>query len=281
MKDHPLDPAVMDFIHANGLDTVEGAFAYRGGEDLSKPNLGHRRRTRLCVPDGEQRGAVLFMKRYGKLPFAKRLWRWVTGRRSLCEAGREFENICALCRAEVPTMLPVVWGAERDLLGVSRSYVIVTAVPGDALERVGEEFMHRCGGEGETMEQLTDGLSDVVRRLHGTGFVHRDLYASHVFLHEHKGEIELNLIDLARAFRPCCRRFRWRVKDLAQLKYSMPPLWVQRFWERFLRNYLLTEDAAVLDRWERAIAVKVDEMQCRQQRRTVRRNGKAASCESR
>ena len=281
MKDHPLDPAVMDFIHANGLDTVEGAFAYRGGEDLSKPNLGNRRRTRLSVPNGEGRDVVLFMKRYGKLPFAKRLWRFVTGRRNLCEAGREFENVRTLCRADVPTMQPVIWGAEKDLLGVNRSYVIITAVPGDALERVGEEFLRRGDGEGEAIERLTDGLSDLVRRLHEAGFVHRDLYASHVFLHEHEGEIELSLIDLARAFRPCCRRFRWWVKDLAQLKYSMPSLWVQRFWERFLRNYLLTEDAAVLDRWGRAITAKVADAQHRQQRRAARRNGKDPSCESR
>ena len=75
-------------------------------------------------------------------------------------------------------------------------------------------------------------------RLHQSGYVHRDLYTSHIYMDSADGEMQLYLIDVARMFRPRCRVLRWRVKDLAQLKYSMPPAWVQGHWDAFLQDYL-------------------------------------------
>ena len=63
------------------------------------------------------------------------------------------------------------------------------------------------------------------------------MYTAHVFLDESAGEVTLRLLALARMFRPRLRRFRWRVKDLAQLKYSMPEPWVRQEWEAFLDAY--------------------------------------------
>ena len=70
---------------------------------------------------------------------------------------------------------------------------------------------------------------------------------------EHQGDLDLYLIDLARMFSPRWRRFRWRVKDLAQLKYSMPAAWVAGHWEAFLSAYCKGGDRAVIRRYNRAI----------------------------
>ncbi|MCD4825960.1 MAG: lipopolysaccharide kinase InaA family protein [Phycisphaerae bacterium] len=274
LNDKTLDPAVDEFVRQQGLDTVVGAFAYEGGDDLSKPGLGHRRRTRLSFTDSQGSGREMYMKRYAPLPLARRLRRFFTGRASQSEARTEFENIRAVRLAGVPTMREIVYGVEKDLLGVKRSYIIVGAVPGDALERVGEEFVSRRDAD---LDELTDRLVKLVRRLHEAGFVHRDLYAAHIFLHEHSGGFDLNLIDLARIFKPSLRKFRWRVKDLAQLKYSMPRLWVERCWERFLAGYLNTENRAALGCWERAISAKVRRMQRRDERKARKAGRKEGS----
>jgi hypothetical protein len=100
--------------------------------------------------------------------------------------------------------------------------------------------------------------------------VHRDLYASHIFADRRGGRTDLYLIDLARVFRPRWRLRRWRVKDLAQLKYSMPQTWTAACWDEFLGQYLrrLSIDA---DRrqacWQRAIDRKVARMKDRSSRR--------------
>lgn len=259
--------ALLDALRREELDTVAGAFAYRGGEDLNKAGLGHRRRTRLRVTDADGVTHELYLKRYGPKPLRRRLRTWLAGGGFRSEARAEFENIRAIRALGVPTMEAVTFGEDAALTGAGRSYIIVTAVPGEALERCGEEFVHRCAGMPGALEAFTQRLAGLVRTMHQGGYVHRDLYASHVFLCEREEEVDLYLIDLARAFQPRCRRFRWRIKDLAQLKYSMPSRWVERQWEVFLRTYLRASGNAEFNRWSAAIDRKVNSIRRRAERK--------------
>ena len=252
-----IDPQLLDALRREGLDTVDGVFACAGGEDLNKPGLGNRRRTRLSLTDQTGAAHEVYLKRYGPGPLSARLRRAVFG---LASAGqREFQNIRAVRAAGVATMSPLICGADAT----GRSYLVVTAVTGDALERCGQAFMDRCasGREGE----LTDRLVELARSLHGAGLVHRDFYSSHIFLDESTGRPALHLIDLARVFAPRWRRFRWCVKDLAQLKYSMPPRWVETCWEDFLTGYLKGAGGDK-HRWAGRIDRKVSAMRRRHQR---------------
>ena len=226
-----------ELLASAGLDTVDGAFAYGGGEDMVKPGLGTRRRTRieLTGPDGVAR--VLYLKRYGPERWGDRWKRFVTYGPS-SPASVEFENIRAVQRCGVSTMDALAFGHEMGFAGLAgrRSYLVVSSVPGDAIERCGSEFLVAHGADGA--RSLTDALARQIAALHGGGFVHRDLYAAHVFLHDSPEGVSLHLIDLARVFAPRWRKFRWRVKDLAQLKYSMPAAWVKNHWDEFLCLYL-------------------------------------------
>jgi len=261
--------SLVELLRGEGLDTVDGALAYDRGEALTKPGLGGRRRTRLSLTDEAGQTHELYLKRYEREPFGRRVRRWLTQGRFASPAGVEFENIRAVRAAGVPAMQPIAWGEDPARFGAKRSYVIVSPVPGESLERCGEGFIARCGERAELIDELTGRLCRLVRTLHGAGYVHRDLYASHVFLDFSGGQVELSLIDLARAFRPRWRRFRWQVKDLAQLKYSMPSEWVRRCWDGFLREYLAGDEERRLRRWSRAIDRKVARMGRRVRRRTT------------
>ena len=252
-------------LRGAGLDTVDGAFAYGGGQDLSKPGLGTRRRTRieLTAPDGATH--VLYLKRYGPERLGDRWRRFVTyGRGS--PASVEFENVRAAQRRGVATMDAIAFGHEMGFAGLSarRSYLVVTSVPGDAIERCGVKFLAAHAGD-DGARRLTDELARLVAALHGGGFVHRDLYASHVFLNDSDDGVSLHLIDLARMFAPRWRKFRWRVKDLAQLKYSMPASWVQSHWDEFLGAYL-DNCGGSAERYSRAIDRKTASIRRRAQR---------------
>ncbi len=260
-----VDSALAEALRLAGLDTVAGAFAWAGGDDLDKPGLAHRRRTRLELKDHAGRTHELYMKRYGREPLGVRLKRRLTHGRRLGPAGIEFENVRTATSAGVPTMQAVAWGEQPARFGPGCGYIIVTAVPGDALERCLADFLERCGSE--AVGRFTNKLAELVRRLHASGYVHRDLYASHVFLDESQDEINLYLIDLARMFRPRWRRFRWRVKDLAQLKYSMPAAWVEQYWDGFLAACLGETADAAAGRFSRAIDGKVARMRRRSERR--------------
>jgi len=239
MAEDPLaaDP-LMAAITQLGLDSVDGAFRFAGGTDLDRPGLAHRRRTRFTVTD--DRGCVhtLYLKRYAAEPFAWRARRVMTYGLGRSPAAVEFENIRTAHAAGLPTMRALVFGQEQNGLGVQRSYLVFTAVPGEPLAFCAQKFLAAHGPGSEPVCRLTSGLADLVRNLHRAGYVHRDLYASHVFLDRRDGRLDLYLIDLARMFAPRWRTRRWRIKDLAQLRFSMPPEWVKHHWQAFLCGHM-------------------------------------------
>jgi hypothetical protein len=245
------DGTVAALLKRHGLDDPTGVMAYQGGTDFVKPGLADRRRTRLDLADESGTRHVLYLKRYGPTGVLGGIRRWWAHGRALSPAEAEARNIRAAREAGVPTMREVAWAS-----GAWGSYLITTAVPGEALERCGPAFWQRVAAPAGPGEVFAAKLGGTVRSLHATGYVHRDLYTSHVFLDEGGGRLELYLIDLARMFRPRWRRFRWRVKDLAQLHYSLPADWRARWWETLLKAYLGDGAPGGLERWRGAVEKK-------------------------
>ncbi len=249
--------ALLEAIRRAGLDTVAGAFAYDSGSDMTVPWLGHRERRRVALTDADGCNHVLFMKRYGREPLTWRLQRWATYGRSGSPAEVELANIRSLHDAGIATIARAVGGSEPGRLGPRRSYILMAAVPGEALEQSFEPFLDTHGLDSEPVRRLTGALADLVRRFHRAGFVHRDLYTSHLYLDDATDEPSLHMIDVARVFTPHQRRFRWQVKDLAQLKYSAPRAWIDAYWDTFMTGYLAGLDRR-RGRYERAVGVKAD-----------------------
>jgi len=251
--DAPTEP-LRNLLRRHGLDSVRGAFAFTGGLDMAKAGLRRRRRTRVELTDEDGRTHVLFLKRYGRDSLAARLRRLLTHGRWCSPAAVEFRNIRSARRAGLPTMRELACG-EGACGGWWRSHLVMTAVPGEAMERCPEDFWKRLYADEGAARRFATALAELVRRLHRAGFVHRDLYSSHVFLDEQDGEFRLCLIDMARVFRPRWRKFRWRVKDLAELHHSMPAQWLRRWWDELLREYLFGAEQR-MNRWRRAVERK-------------------------
>jgi len=155
-------------------------------------------------------------------------------------------------------MRELLFGQERGVLGVGRSYVIFTEVPGESLAVCCRDFLAAHAADEEAIGRLTSRLAALVRGLHQAGFVHRDLYTTHLFLDRREGRTDLYLVDLARLFAPRWRTFRWRAKDLAQLKFSMPREWVAAQWDSFLRQYLEGAPPSEFSHLDRAVQRKAE-----------------------
>ena len=176
------------------------------------------------------------------------------------------------CLIPPKLLLPPLIEADRMAVRVARASgdkpdtAVVLAQEGDG-RTMARADVHLAADE-TAGQALAVKLGRLAAALHGQGFVHRDFYACHVFVDkEHEKDasstggrdarptrardvrdmasaggmsatLELYLIDLARVFRPRWRQFRWRVKDLAQLKYSMPVNWVNEHWGHLLDGYL-------------------------------------------
>ncbi len=261
------DEGLWTALASQRLDTLDGAWAYGGGKDLVKAGLGQRRRTRLEVVDELGREHRLYMKRYGREKWSQRVRRALTYGVRRSPAGVEFDQILAVRQSGVATMHALLADEEIGLLSAKRSYLIVDEVPGEALERCFQAVCDR--GDAALLETITLRLAILATTFHRAGLVHRDFYASHIFLDETDAGPELYLIDLARVFAPRpMRQFRWRVKDIAQLKYSMPPEWVEQYWPMFLEAYWsgMHSDRS-MERWGRAIDRRTRAMQRRWRRK--------------
>jgi len=81
------------------------------------------------------------------------------------------------------------------------------------------------GPEGEYRKRiLIKEIALFARRMHQSGFNHRDFNATHILLHYETGSDmpKIALFDLQRVDRKRFLRYRWMIKTLAELNYTMP-----------------------------------------------------------
>ena len=117
-----------------------------------------------------------------------------------------------------------------------RSVVVVLEVTGRPMDALLHEAV--LGGEtSAAAAYCIEVVAPLVRRLHDTGLVYRDLYWNHLYAERLGGSAPV-FIDVERVFRPRWRRRRWRVKDLAGLLSSLPSGFTRAAQLRFLRSYL-------------------------------------------
>jgi len=211
--DRPIEavfaPEHQAFLAAAGLGDYAAVMSTTLGEPLIKPGLGGRERIRLSLTDADGGARTVYLKRYTTCPPAQREWR----------------GLQAVHAAGVPTMAAMATGT-----GPRGGFVIVGEVPGDALSRRFDDILARRGDDDAAMTALAKGLGGLIGTFHAAKLAHRDFYADHVFVHEAGDAFELNLIDLARVFRPRWRHWRWAAKDLAQLKLQLPDAWDRQYW---------------------------------------------------
>lgn len=121
------------------------------------------------------------------------------------DALREWRALRALPALGIPVPRPLFF-AERG----PQTCVGMVGVPGRPMDvLLVEGTGHRAG---------LRAMPGILRRLHGAGWVYRDMYWNHVF----SCADGLHLVDVERAFRPRLRFERWVVKDLAGLLASLP-----------------------------------------------------------
>lgn len=234
-----------------GLDRLDGALRFTGGT-LAR-TAGARVTRRI-----ETAAGVLYLKVHSSIPSWQRLA--FLGRGATSPARREWEAMEDMRRAGFDVPEPVAFGEDVAIFGCPpRSFLLMREVPGiplDAFLADGFPDPHRVGPRRSRDAVLRD-VSGMIRRLHATGFYHKDLYCCHLLVTRDPRWGRPFLIDLQRVERGQPPRRRWLVKDLAALHLSAPRSVTRADRLRFLLNYLsksrLDPEAK---RWVRAIVSK-------------------------
>ena len=228
-----ITPGYESWLSGHGLRCLDDAFAFSDGERLDKPGLeSWRQRWRIAVTDERGVAHRMYLKRFDRPPLGRQLARWRGGHLGRSTAGVEWQNARALAEAGIAAAGPIAFGQRMAGPWEIRSFILLREVVGTSLERWVPTHLPALRDDHDSRGRRArcDRLARFVARFHRAGFVHRDLYLSHVFitLDEEpaatgtEGSERFSLIDLQRVFRPRWRRRRWVVKDLAALNYSTP-----------------------------------------------------------
>ncbi|MBU0719681.1 MAG: hypothetical protein KJ749_15665 [Planctomycetes bacterium] len=226
-----------DLLRANRLDTLDRLLACTEGESLAKPGLHPwRERIRLTLQDGG-RLKVVYLKRFSNPPASARRQMRRSNRAVQSLAGLEWTWLLQLAQDGIACARPIAFGQEVSNGRERRSTILMGAVPGRSLEHWTSAW---TAAEHDQVRALLIPSAKLIARFHARGYVHRDLYLSHVFHDPDSPPDEsLHLIDVQRVFRPRHFRRRWIVKDLAALNFSTPRGLVTRHYRlRWLRCYL-------------------------------------------
>lgn len=240
LNDLTVAAAYEALLRANGFDSTEALFGFSNGELLAKGGLsGWRERLRLTlVHEGKQK--TLYLKRFVRPPARARRSVRRSGSGALSLAGTEWNWILRFRENGINCAGPVALGEEFHGRTEIRSALLTEAVPGQSLETWANRRDAGRAGDRATIRWLVAATADLIARMHGAGYMHRDLYLCHIFFDPEASPMRaLHLIDLQRVLCPRTLRPRWVVKDLAALNYSAPRRLVSRGDRlRWLKRYL-------------------------------------------
>ncbi len=229
------------FLQEANLLGREALFGFERGSKLIKAGIGRRERMRFeIVHDNQRKWFYLKRVRYPKLK--NQIDRILCGTVRHSSCWHERYMIKQLSLARIPTPVIVAYSEKMFFCFERASALITEGIIGQSLEKFVPKVFHRGANREELLQRRRwiRQLAELIGRFHKSGFCHRDLYLSHIFIgFRNDGEPVFYLIDLARCFKPYLRKRRWVIKDLSALNYSSPARIISNTDRmRFLRAYL-------------------------------------------
>lgn len=201
---------------------------------------------RLVFPAAAGPEAV-YLKRHFRLPLRLRLLAWLWPERHWSPAWVEWQHLVWARAHGLPVPDALAVGERRGPGLELQSYLVIRELTGmlplhEAVPRALESLS--AAQFYAWKRDLVRQIASVVRRMHGARRYHKDLYLCHFFVPTATlttGRVApgaVHLIDFHRLTRSTLWRWRWQVKDLAELQFSSQVAGItNRDRLRFLHHY--------------------------------------------
>ena len=265
-----------DLLEGAGLVSFGDFFHYAGGEPVKR--IPGRTVTRITLGQGYS----FFLKRHLldlHHPWQQPLLGRGAGAGELSEGAIEFDNYCLFRRRGLATAVPVAMG-EREVEGAGMESFLLTLdfSPLLSLEDIIRHTPRLLAGpeNRDRRRQVLLAAAHYARRMHQSGLNHLDFNATHLLLNPLNSqdlEPQVAVFDLQRVASNIMASWRWPVKTLAELNFTLPPELFDEDERLFmLAIYLGKERFAVQDRllW-RMIGAKTEKIARHTIKRQTRR----------
>ena len=213
------------FLRDIHMDSFESIWQYQNGETIK--SIRPRSVIRFQTAHHNKKKTI-YLKRHN-LEFVGfwRLFPHFFHRRGLSQGRLEFENICDFRNSNLQTVIPIAAGENFFRFFWAESFLITEDfypyISLEALLKDRPDFF--TGQEGEHRKRvLINEISVLARKMHENGFNHQDFNATHILLnYDNESDVpKLALFDLQRVETNKLFRFRWKIKSLARLNYTLP-----------------------------------------------------------
>lgn len=252
-------------LMAEGLLTFADFFHYGGGQLIKR--IPDRTVTRIRLGD---QGLTFFLKRH--LLEIRPPWPWQqpllgrgAGEITVSEGGAEFDNYSLFRLRGLATAVPVAMG-ERQVEGGGMESFLLTLdfAPLVSLEDIIRHSPELLAGPQhlERRRLLLACAADYARRMHHGGLNHLDFNATHILLNPVESSPYPEpphgaVFDLQRVATNIMTSWRWPLKTLAELNFTLPrELFDDQDRLFMLRTYVGKEEIGILDRllWQAVLA---------------------------
>lgn len=213
---------VLDDIH---FDSFESVWRYQDGETQKKIKERSVIRFEIQTDSGKK---YFYLKRHNtQFVGIKRILALFSQKLVLSEGKREFENICDFREGGLGTVFPVAAGERFVKFCWVQSFLITEDFsPFISLEYMLRDHPEFFMGEKDSdrKRNLINRIGIFARRMHEKGFNHRDFNATHILLYykDKSDAPDIALFDLQRVDRSAVLQFRWIIKSLSELNYTLP-----------------------------------------------------------
>ncbi len=224
-----------EMLAANGIARAEDLWNI---ESSGVKNVVKERGTGRCfLTDISGVKVECYIKRYSPIPLREKIKNIMSLKPYAFDAIHEWNALGHFLELGLNTMVPMAAARLDNGCSCNLTLGITDYV------RASELFAG-FNDEDDTDRRLRliGKIAHMTGRMHAAGMAHQDLYLVHFFVKPDEGD-DVYLIDLQRMILQPQLSRRWRVKDLAQLRFSASPYVsetdIRLFWE------IYTEEAGI------------------------------------
>ena len=214
-----------DLLRDAGLQSFESVWRFSGGEVVKQ--IKERSVIRFDFSHHGMKRTFYLKRHHLKFIGLGRLLSRFFPELCVSQGRLEFDNICDFRKNKLPTVAPVAAGERSVRLFWSESFLITEdPSPLISLENMLRDYPQYLQGPKHSSRRkiLLHEMALLARKMHERGFNHLDFNTTHILLHyeNHTDVPTLALFDLQRVDKRKFCRFRWKIKSLARLNYSLP-----------------------------------------------------------
>lgn len=204
------------------FDSFKSIWQHRNGETIK--NIKKRSVIRIEINQHNQKKTIYLKRHHIEFVGLFRLLSRFFSKYGLSQGRLEFENICDFRNCRLPTVVPIVAGEKFQHLFWAESFLITEDfhpyISLEAFLKNQPQFFM----DPTKKRVLLKEIASLARKMHKNGFNHRDFNATHVLLHyDNESDVpNIALFDLQRVERSRFFKFRWKIKSLARLNYTLP-----------------------------------------------------------